>query len=199
MYFFRDRLSELRVSLGMHNYKMAMDSQKRDFSVGSQNLFIHPQYYADDADIGLIKLPAAVTFSSIENIKWRHITHILILSFSNGLWIFAENIRPICLADWNEHNYQGEPATIAGWSSTFKGLVYVMKNISYVDLDWMFFMQMIGLHIRILQSLTRWKSLLTLNRNVKRLIKAWQTKWCAPRAMVVLQMASALLETYFFV
>lgn len=68
MYFFRDRLSELRVSLGMHNYKMAMDSQKRDFSVGSQNFFIHPHYYADDADIGLIKLPTAVTFSS-RNIK----------------------------------------------------------------------------------------------------------------------------------
>ena len=136
----------------MHNYKMAMDSQKRDFSVGSQNLFIHPQYYADDADIGLIKLPAAVTFSSIENIKWRHITHILILSFSNGLWIFAENIRPICLADWNEHNYQGEPATIAGWSSTFKGLVYIMKNICSSFIQPTSFLWKVGLRILIRQA-----------------------------------------------
>jgi hypothetical protein len=63
----RDRVAEMWVTLGMHNYKTAVDVNRQSLELDMNSFFFHPDYSETlTADIALIKLPSVVTFSSIK-------------------------------------------------------------------------------------------------------------------------------------
>ncbi|XP_046641064.1 chymotrypsin-like elastase family member 2A [Daphnia pulicaria] len=98
-----DRVAEMWVTLGMHNYKTAVDVNRQSLELDMNSFFFHPDYSETlTADIALIKLPSVVTFSRF--------------------------VHPVCLADWKEIDYVGEQVTIAGWGSTFKDQMEYFPN-----------------------------------------------------------------------
>ena len=118
----------LKVHLNQHQLPGHTRSQPR-YSMSINEIFIHPLYdpQKTNYDFALIRLSSFIDFQSRKTMNRKTCLNI---NFSAN-----PNIRPICLPQNSDDNFEGKRAIVTGWGVTSEGEVQLAGQLREVEVN----------------------------------------------------------------